>query len=81
MSKTFEPLISNNIQWLAKQGSERYGKRQLLHIHHEIEENDLALVFHLAEDLIDTLDRKDNDGLYLRSEPFLGARRAYGPWS
>ena len=43
-------------------------KQQLLHRDHKIEEKDLALVFHLAEDLIDPLNRKDNVRIYFRTE-------------
>ena len=43
-------------------------KQQLLHRNHKIEEKDLALMFHLAEDLIDPLNRKDDIRIYFRAE-------------
>jgi len=43
---------------------------QLMHLHHEIKEKDLVPVFHLTEDLVNTLFGKDDEGIYLRAVQF-----------
>jgi hypothetical protein len=42
---------------------------KLLDPYHEIKEKHLALMVHLAEDLIDSRDRQDNVSLYFGAEP------------